>query len=149
MLLSMSKILFSSNKPQAVFTYWLTSNCFSLGQVALLRHPLIRDRLRIPERIQHPASALPQNDGFIQSMKKGQCLTVWPTELINVWCIFLAVVLNLWRKISYSTDHLCFCRSGWKNAQLAQQLEERERRIKNHLDLAAKGQSHHHFIIFA
>lgn len=28
---------------------------------------------------------------------------------------------------------------GWKNAQLAQQLEERDRRIKNHLDLAAKG----------
>ncbi|KAM6959595.1 mitochondrial inner membrane protein OXA1L isoform 1-T1 [Tautogolabrus adspersus] len=86
------------NFPTAVFTYWLTSNCFSLGQVALLRHPLIRDKLRIPERIQHPASAMPQNDGFIESMKK-----------------------------------------GWKNAQLAQQLEERERRIKNHLDLAAKG----------
>ncbi|KAM3590608.1 uncharacterized protein V6R79_012529 [Siganus canaliculatus] len=86
------------NFPTAVFTYWFTSNCFSLGQVALLRHPLIRDKLKIPERIQHPASALPPNDGFIQSMKK-----------------------------------------GWKNAQLAQQLEERERRIKNHLDLAAKG----------
>ncbi|KAG7999437.1 Mitochondrial inner membrane protein OXA1L [Nibea albiflora] len=28
---------------------------------------------------------------------------------------------------------------GWKNAQMAQQLQERERRIKNHLDLAAKG----------
>ncbi|XP_068584271.1 mitochondrial inner membrane protein OXA1L [Cebidichthys violaceus] len=86
------------NFPTAVFTYWLTSNCFSLGQVALLRHPLVRERLRIPERIKHPASALPQSDGLIESMKK-----------------------------------------GWKNAQLAQQLEERERRIKNHLDLAAKG----------
>lgn len=86
------------NFPTAVFTYWMTSNCFSLCQVALLRHPLIREKLRIPERIQHPASALPQNEGFIQSMRK-----------------------------------------GWKNAQLAQQLEERERRIKGHLDLAAKG----------
>lgn len=86
------------NFPTAVFTYWLTSNCFSLGQVALLRHPEVRKRLRIPERIQHPASALPQSEGFFTSMKK-----------------------------------------GWKNAQLAQQLEERERRIKNHLDLAAKG----------
>ncbi|XP_037118605.1 mitochondrial inner membrane protein OXA1L [Syngnathus acus] len=86
------------NFPTAVFTYWLTSNCFSLAQVALLRHPLVRDKLSIPEKIKHPASALPQNDGFIASMKK-----------------------------------------GWKNAQLAQQLEERERRIKNHLDLAAKG----------
>ncbi|GCC41836.1 hypothetical protein chiPu_0025606 [Chiloscyllium punctatum] len=27
----------------------------------------------------------------------------------------------------------------WKNAQAAQQLQERERRIKHHLDLAAKG----------
>lgn len=86
------------NFPTAVFTYWLTSNCFSLGQVALLKHPLVREKLKIPERIQHPPSALPQNEGFIKSMKK-----------------------------------------GWKNAQLAQQLEERERRIKNHLDLAAKG----------
>lgn len=34
-----------------------------------------------------------------------------------------------------------FINAGWKNVQLAQQLEERERRIKNHLDLAAKGQS--------
>lgn len=86
------------NFPTAVFTYWLTSNCFSLAQVALLRHPVVRDKLRIPERIQHSPSSLPQNDGFIESMKK-----------------------------------------GWKNAQLSQQLEERERRIKNHLDLAAKG----------
>nr|XP_040035893.1 mitochondrial inner membrane protein OXA1L [Gasterosteus aculeatus aculeatus] len=86
------------NFPTAVFTYWLTSNVFSLGQVALLRHPLVRNKLKIPERIKHPASDLPQNDGLIESMKK-----------------------------------------GWKNAQLAQQLEERERRIKNHLDLAAKG----------
>lgn len=73
-----AKILFFSNKHQAVFTYWLTSNCFSLAQVALLRHPLIRDKLRIPERIKHPASALPQNDGFIESMKKGRCLNLCP-----------------------------------------------------------------------
>ncbi|XP_067380336.1 mitochondrial inner membrane protein OXA1L isoform X2 [Channa argus] len=86
------------NFPTAVFTYWLTSNCFSLVQVGLLRHPLIRERLKIPERIKHPTSVLPQNDGFITSIKK-----------------------------------------GWKNAQLAQQLEEREKRIKNHLDLASKG----------
>ncbi|XP_042615585.1 mitochondrial inner membrane protein OXA1L-like [Cyprinus carpio] len=84
--------------PTAVFTYWMTSNLFSLGQVALLRHPVVREKLRIPERITHPPSALPPNESFIESIKK-----------------------------------------GWKNAQLAQQLEERERRIKGHLDLAAKG----------
>ncbi|XP_064198310.1 mitochondrial inner membrane protein OXA1L [Anguilla rostrata] len=86
------------NFPTAVFTYWLTSNLFSLGQVALLRHPAVRQRLKIPERITHPTSALPPSEGFIKSIK-----------------------------------------TGWKNAQLAQQLEERERRIKNHLDIASKG----------
>ncbi|CAM4516175.1 hypothetical protein PO909_024503 [Leuciscus waleckii] len=84
--------------PTAVFTYWMTSNLFSLGQVALLRHPTVRQKLNIPERITHPPSALPMNEGFIESIKK-----------------------------------------GWKNAQLAQQLEERDRRIKGHLDMAAKG----------
>ncbi|KAI4879368.1 hypothetical protein NFI96_019456 [Prochilodus magdalenae] len=86
------------NFPTAVFTYWMTSNLFSLGQVALLRHPAVRKKFRIPHRITHPPSALPPNEGFIESIKK-----------------------------------------GWKNAQLAQQLEERERRIKGHLDMAAKG----------
>nr|XP_015802310.2 mitochondrial inner membrane protein OXA1L isoform X1 [Nothobranchius furzeri] len=86
------------NFPTAVFTYWLTSNCFSLCQVALLRHPAVRQKLKIPERIKHPESAMPKTDGVIESMRK-----------------------------------------GWKNAQLAQQLQEREKRIKNHLDLAAKG----------
>lgn len=57
--------------PTAVFTYWLTSNCISLGQVALLRHPLVREKLRIPERVQHSPSALPENEGFIKSLKKG------------------------------------------------------------------------------
>ncbi|KAJ8261586.1 hypothetical protein GJAV_G00156010 [Gymnothorax javanicus] len=86
------------NFPTAVFTYWLTSNLFSLGQVALLRHPAVRQKLNIPERISHPPTALPTNEGFFKSIQ-----------------------------------------TGWKNAQLAQQLEERERTIKNHLDIAAKG----------
>ncbi|KAM6949105.1 mitochondrial inner membrane protein OXA1L [Aplochiton taeniatus] len=86
------------NFPTAVFTYWMTSNTFSLGQVALLKHPVVRKKLGIPDRINHPASAMPANEGFVETIKK-----------------------------------------GWKNAQLAQQLEEREKRIKNHLDIAAKG----------
>ncbi|KAM9425202.1 mitochondrial inner membrane protein OXA1L [Pholidichthys leucotaenia] len=86
------------NFPTAVFTYWLTSNIFSLGQVALLRHPSIRKKLKIPNKVTHSPSDLPESDGFIKSIRK-----------------------------------------GWKNAQLAHQLEEREKRIQNHLDLAAKG----------
>ncbi|XP_053324445.1 mitochondrial inner membrane protein OXA1L [Spea bombifrons] len=86
------------NFPVAVFTYWVTSNIFSLAQVSFLKIPYVRNKLQIPERIKHDPSLLPQQDGFLKSLK-----------------------------------------AGWKNAQVAQQLEERERRIKNHLDIAAKG----------
>ncbi|KAG8455446.1 hypothetical protein GDO86_001577 [Hymenochirus boettgeri] len=86
------------NFPTAVFTYWVTSNIFSIAQVGFLKIPAVRKKLGIPERIKHDPASLPQQEGFMKSLK-----------------------------------------SGWKNAQVAQQLEERERRIKNHLDLAAKG----------
>uniref|UniRef100_A0A8C7Q106 OXA1L mitochondrial inner membrane protein n=1 Tax=Oncorhynchus mykiss TaxID=8022 RepID=A0A8C7Q106_ONCMY len=66
-------VILTINFPTVVFTYWLTSNCFSLAQVALLKHPLVRQNLRIPERIKHPVSALPQNEGFIDTIKKGGC----------------------------------------------------------------------------
>ncbi|XP_067870249.1 mitochondrial inner membrane protein OXA1L isoform X1 [Heterodontus francisci] len=89
---------FTMSFPTAVFTYWFTSNIISLVQVGFLRIPAVRRKLKIPERIKHDPSLLPQNEGFFKSMK-----------------------------------------SGWKNAQTAQQLEERERRIKQHLDIAAKG----------
>ncbi|KAL8177226.1 UNVERIFIED_CONTAM: hypothetical protein K2H54_043515 [Gekko kuhli] len=84
--------------PTAIFTYWMTSNLFTLAQVVLLRVPAVRTRLRIPERVEHDPSALPPQEGFLKSLKK-----------------------------------------GWKNAQVVHQVEERERRMKNHLDLAAKG----------
>uniref|UniRef100_A0A8C5PCA3 OXA1L mitochondrial inner membrane protein n=1 Tax=Leptobrachium leishanense TaxID=445787 RepID=A0A8C5PCA3_9ANUR len=86
------------NFPTAVFTYWVTSNCFSLAQVGFLKFPFVRNKFRIPEKIVHAPSTLPHQEGFLKGLK-----------------------------------------SGWKNAQVAQQLEEREHRIKNHLDIAAKG----------
>nr|XP_033779021.1 mitochondrial inner membrane protein OXA1L isoform X2 [Geotrypetes seraphini] len=89
---------FTINFPTAIFTYWLTSNFFSLAQVGFLRIPAVRSKLKIPERIKHDPSVLPQQEGFFKSMK-----------------------------------------TGWKNAQLAQQMEERERRIKHQLEHAAKG----------
>ncbi|XP_041054660.1 mitochondrial inner membrane protein OXA1L-like [Carcharodon carcharias] len=91
-------LLFTMSFPTAVFTYWLTSNIYSLVQVGFLRIPAVRRKLKIPEQIKHDSSVLPCSEGFLKSMK-----------------------------------------SGWKNAQAAQQLEERKRRIKHHLDLAAKG----------
>ncbi|TSL40966.1 Mitochondrial inner membrane protein OXA1L [Bagarius yarrelli] len=58
------------NFPTAVFTYWMTSNLFSLGQVALLRHPAVRKKFSIPARISHPTSALPPSEGFVESLRK-------------------------------------------------------------------------------
>uniref|UniRef100_A0A8C8VI70 OXA1L mitochondrial inner membrane protein n=1 Tax=Pelusios castaneus TaxID=367368 RepID=A0A8C8VI70_9SAUR len=57
--------------PTAIFTYWLTSNLFSLAQVGVLRVPAIRTWLRIPERVRHNPALLPQNEGFLKSLRTG------------------------------------------------------------------------------
>ncbi|XP_062947359.1 mitochondrial inner membrane protein OXA1L [Cynocephalus volans] len=84
--------------PSAVFMYWLSSNVFSLGQVACLRIPAVRTILKIPQRVVHDPDKLPPQEGFIKSFK-----------------------------------------TGWKNAEMAHQLRQRERRMQNHLELAARG----------
>lgn len=55
---------------QAVSTYWLTSNCFSLLQVSLLKQPLIRKKLNIPSRIVHPPSSIPPQKGFMETLSE-------------------------------------------------------------------------------
>lgn len=72
---------------QAVFTYWMTSNLFSLGQVALLRHPVVREKLSIPARITHAPTALPPSEGFVESVRKG---TAWTCA---IECVFHMVIL--------------------------------------------------------
>ncbi|XP_074838842.1 mitochondrial inner membrane protein OXA1L [Carettochelys insculpta] len=57
--------------PTAIFTYWLTSNLFSLAQVGLLRVPAVRGALRIPERVQHDPAQLPPQPGFLRSVRDG------------------------------------------------------------------------------
>ncbi|CAI9575685.1 unnamed protein product [Staurois parvus] len=86
------------NFPTAVFTYWVTSNFCSIAQVAFLRIPAVRKKLKIPEHVKHDGSVLPNQEGFFKSLQ-----------------------------------------SGWENAKQAQQLEEREHRMKHHLEIAAKG----------
>ncbi|XP_044518220.1 mitochondrial inner membrane protein OXA1L isoform X1 [Gracilinanus agilis] len=89
---------FTINFPTAVFTYWFSSNLFSLAQVSFLQIPAVRIWLRIPKRITHEPNQLPTQEGLIKSIK-----------------------------------------TGWKNAQTAHQLKERERRMRDHLQLAARG----------
>ncbi|XP_074991366.1 mitochondrial inner membrane protein OXA1L isoform X3 [Calonectris borealis] len=80
---------------EAVFTYWLTSNAFSLAQTGLLRVPAVRARLRVPP----PAAPPPPRPGGL----------------------------------------LGRLRQEWREAQAAQRGEERQRRLRQHLDMAAKG----------
>ena len=44
---------------QAVFVYWITSNCFSLSQALLLKVPAVKGALKLPT-VQAAPQALPQ-----------------------------------------------------------------------------------------
>jgi len=64
-------IPFMASMPAGLGCYWLTNNCFSLCQVALLKVPPVRDALGIL-----PASALPAGQGLF-----GQANEVKPPPL--------------------------------------------------------------------
>ncbi|GAB0202260.1 mitochondrial inner membrane protein OXA1L [Grus japonensis] len=84
--------------PTAVFTYWLTSNTFSLAQTALLRVPALRARLGVPPP-GTPGPGTPKPAGGLLSR----------------------------------------LRQEWREARATQRGEERQWRMRHHLDLAAKG----------
>ena len=52
--------------------YWLSSNMFSLGQVACLRIPAVRTVLKIPQRVVHDPDKLAPREGFLKSFKQGK-----------------------------------------------------------------------------
>lgn len=98
---------------------------FSLVQVSCLRIPAVRTILKIPQRVVHDSDKLPPQEGFIKSFKRGKGLSSesGPGEsgLKVVW------------------DPTVLLYIGWKNAEINHQLQERERRMQNHLELAARG----------
>ncbi|XP_001639327.3 mitochondrial inner membrane protein OXA1L isoform X2 [Nematostella vectensis] len=55
--------------PAAIFTYWVTSNLFSLGQVSLLKVKAVREYFGIPEMKVH--KNLPAQGGFWENMSAG------------------------------------------------------------------------------
>ncbi|XP_033626887.1 mitochondrial inner membrane protein OXA1L-like [Asterias rubens] len=62
---------FIISMPKAVFVYWLTSNIFSMGQVAVLKIPAVRKKLNIPDKIKHRPEDVPKGEGFIKGIKSG------------------------------------------------------------------------------
>ncbi|KAH8268757.1 hypothetical protein KR018_000983 [Drosophila ironensis] len=61
---------FTMNFPAAILTYWACSNFISLGQVALLRIPSVRDYFKIDKMLTHAPSSLPPKKGFVGGMKE-------------------------------------------------------------------------------
>ena len=51
---------------QGLFMYWITSSLFSIGQISLLKFPVVRAQLGIPEMVKHPP-AEKSGEGFFAS----------------------------------------------------------------------------------
>ncbi|XP_039965758.1 mitochondrial inner membrane protein OXA1L [Bactrocera tryoni] len=62
---------FTMNFPAAILTYWACSNFISLGQVAILRIPAVRDYFKIDRMVIHKPDNLPiKKKGFVKGMKE-------------------------------------------------------------------------------
>ncbi|XP_037928844.1 mitochondrial inner membrane protein OXA1L-like [Teleopsis dalmanni] len=62
---------FTMNFPAAILTYWACSNFISLGQVALLKIPQVRDYFKIDKMMIHAAGSLPaKSKGFVGGVKE-------------------------------------------------------------------------------
>lgn len=62
---------FTMNFPAAILTYWACSNFISLGQVAMLRIPAVRDYFKIDKMVIHKPDNLPiKKKGFVKGMKE-------------------------------------------------------------------------------
>uniref|UniRef100_W8BGV9 Mitochondrial inner membrane protein OXA1L n=1 Tax=Ceratitis capitata TaxID=7213 RepID=W8BGV9_CERCA len=62
---------FTMNFPAAILTYWACSNFISLGQVAMLRIPAVRDYFKIDRMVIHKPDNLPiKKKGFVKGMKE-------------------------------------------------------------------------------
>lgn len=82
--------------------------------------------LKIPQRVVHDPDKLPPREGFIKSFKSGKGLSSESGSGESG--------LKIGMRSNCLTLYI-----GWKNAELNYQLQERERRMQNHLELAARG----------
>lgn len=54
---------------QAIFAYWVTSNLFTVGQVAILSHPAARKAMGIPEMVPYESA---KSGSFWENLKAGE-----------------------------------------------------------------------------
>lgn len=54
---------------QAIFAYWVTSNLFTVGQVAILSHPAARKAMGIPEMVPYESA---NSGSFWENLKAGE-----------------------------------------------------------------------------
>ena len=61
---------FTMSFPGGIVFYWTSSNIISLGQVALLRLPKVREYFNIPKILPQPAAFKPKKKGFGKTVKE-------------------------------------------------------------------------------
>ncbi|GAB6033380.1 hypothetical protein CHUAL_013143 [Chamberlinius hualienensis] len=61
---------FMMNFPTALVWYWTVSNIFTLGQVAFLRIPAVREYFKISRLVHHDPGSLPEKKSFRESLKE-------------------------------------------------------------------------------
>ncbi|KAL9975124.1 hypothetical protein ACROYT_G012242 [Oculina patagonica] len=68
-IMAVAMIPLTAQFPAAIFSYWVTSNMFTIGQVAFLRQPTVRKWMGIPDM--KTFENLPPTAGFLENMKAG------------------------------------------------------------------------------
>lgn len=68
-IMAVALIPFTAHFPAAIFSYWVTSNLFTIGQVGLLKSSAVRRAVGIPEMIKH--ENLPEAGSWLENLKAG------------------------------------------------------------------------------
>ncbi|XP_068721903.1 mitochondrial inner membrane protein OXA1L-like [Montipora capricornis] len=67
-IVAVATIPITAQFPAAIFAYWVTSNLFTVGQVAVLSHPAARKAMGIPEMVAYQSD---NSGNFWENMKAG------------------------------------------------------------------------------
>ncbi|KAK2554470.1 Mitochondrial inner membrane protein OXA1L [Acropora cervicornis] len=67
-IVAVATIPITAQFPAAIFAYWITSNLFTVGQVAILSHPAARKAMGIPEMVPYESA---NSGSFWENLKAG------------------------------------------------------------------------------